>query len=405
MVVRASYGIFYMGGIQELRARSTENVAGDSGEEFTNARFGVHDDEPYFGFGDIFPAQSTFKLGTYPVSTGDGTGYFNGITGIGYVDKESAVDPYFQRWSFDIQKELGESTVVTLSYNGHGGQSFPTVKTSTRRRTRRAGSRTNHIYQARPNNDGRFSDMRVTRHGNNSFYQAGTIKFERRMSKGLQLLTHYTWSKTVTDHVFFTPEYLPGQNDVYYDYHRILGRGEADFSHPHRWVTALLWQPPWGWTLPAVPKAILNGWTLSMITTFESGNALSVWNNQSSARDTEPDRPNLSGNPNLSRDERTQTRYFDTSVFSDPGQDVKGTAGVGIIRGPGQSNFNINLAKEFRPTERIGIEFRAEFYNAFNHTQFSDLNTDFEEFSGTTFGWATWARDARVMQMGLRLEF
>ena len=92
-------------------------------------------------------------------------------------------------------------------------------------------------------------------------------------------------------------------------------------------------------------------------------------------------------------------------MFADPGQDVKGTAGLGIIRGPGQNNWNINLAKTFRPTERINIEFRSEFYNAFNHTQFNDINTSFEEFSGSTFGWATWAHDARVMQMGLRLTF
>ena len=80
-------------------------------------------------------------------------------------------------------------------------------------------------------------------------------------------------------------------------------------------------------------------------------------------------------------------------MFSDPGQDVKGTAGVGIIRGPGQSNFNINLAKEFRPTERMGVEFHADLYNKVNHTRFGNLNTDFEEFSGTTL---------RVGHMGAR---
>jgi outer membrane receptor protein involved in Fe transport len=406
LVVRASYGIFYMGGIQELRARNTSNVASADGEEFNNARFGVNDDIPYLSFNDIFPTQNSFKLGTYPVSTGEGTGYFDGISYVEMVDKASSVDPYFQRWTIDIQKGLGQSTALTLSYNGSRGTKLPYRENLNAPAYQTGWTSEADVDAARPNNNGRFSDVRVTRHGNNSFYNAGTIKLERRMDRGLQFVTHYTWSKTVTDYVLFTPEFLPGgASFLNYDYNRHLGRGEGEFSHPHRWLTAVLWEPPWGANLPAFPKALLNGWTISFITTLESGNSITPENAQSSARDLEPDRPNLLGNPNLSRGERTQTRFFDAGVFADPGQDVKGTAGLGIIRGPGQNNWNVNLAKTFRPTERVNVEFRAEFYNAFNHTQYSDVNRWFEEFSGSTFGWATWARDPRVMQMGLRLTF
>lgn len=406
LVVRASYGIFYMGGIQETRARMTDNTAGDQGEEFTNARYGVHDDLPHLRFDDIFPAQINFLLGTYPVSTGPGTGYFDGIWDATFFDKESAVDPYFQRWTIDIQKSLGQSMALTVSYNGSRGTKLPYKENMNLPAYQTGWTSDDEFNEARPNNNGRFGNVHAIRHGNNSFYNAATIKLERRFERGLQFVTHYTWSKTVTDHVLFTPEFLPEeQNYIRYDWNRHLGRGEAEFSHPHRWIMALLWQPQWGNSLAALPKAVLAGWTLGVITTFESGNAIGPINIQTSARDFEPERPNISGDPNLPRGERTQTRFFDTSVFSDPGQDVKGSAGVGIIRGPGQNNWNINLAKTFRFTERIGLELRGEFYNTFNHTQFSEINTEFEEFSGTTFGWATWARDARVMQMGLRLTF
>ena len=116
-MVRASYSIFYMGGIQELRARSTENVAGDSGEEYTNARFGVHDDEPYFGFGDIFPAQNAFKLGTYTVSAGDGKEinqwhHRNRLCGQG-IGRGLGCPALELRHP----KSPGPSTVVTLFYN------------------------------------------------------------------------------------------------------------------------------------------------------------------------------------------------------------------------------------------------------------------------------------------------
>jgi outer membrane receptor protein involved in Fe transport len=406
LVVRASYGIFYMGGIQETRARVTDNTAGDQGEEFTNSRFGVHDDEPYLSFDDIFPAQTNFVLGTYPISTGAGTGYFDFPYDVTFFDNESAVDPYFQRWTIDIQKSLTQSTALTLSYNGARGTKLPYRENLNAPPYQTGWASEDDFNEARPNNNGRWGNVRALRHGNNSFYNAATIKLERRFDRGLQFVTHYTWSKTVTDHVLYIPEFLPGGSAYLdYDWNRYLGRGEGEFSHPHRWIIALLWQPSWGSNFSPVPRTLLSGWTLGVITTFESGNAMSPRNEQSSARDFEPDRPHLIGNPNLPRGERSQTRFFDAAAFSDPGLDVKGTAGLGIIRGPGQNNWNINLSKRFQFTERIGLEFRSEFYNAFNHTQFSDVNVEYEEFTGSTFGWATWARDARVMQMGLRLIF
>ena len=63
------------------------------------------------------------------------------------------------------------------------------------------------------------------------------------------------------------------------------------------------------------------------LTMFESGNAFTVYNGISSARDFEPDMPNVSGNANLSRGERSFYRWFNTDAFTAPPQDVKGTAG------------------------------------------------------------------------------
>ena len=242
-----------------------------------------------------------------------------------------------------------------------------------------------------------------------SFYNAATIKLERRFSRGLQFTTHYTWSKTITDPILFGAEYLEtwrtAAHNLQWDYHRYLGRGEAEYSHPHRWISAVVWQPEWGKSLPAIPKALLHGWNTSVITTFESGNAWTVFNRQSSARDREADMPNRLGDPNLPRGSRTPSAFFDTSVFADPGLDVKGNSGPGTVRGPGQNNFNVNTAKVFNLTERMNLEFRAEMYNFFNHTQYKNINTNFSTFSGTTFGWITSARDGRFIQFGLRLTF
>ena len=417
LVVRASYGIFYQGGISELRARTTKNMPAGGGESVNNAALGVPDDQPVLRFDEIFRPVGQLILGDYPVSTGTGTGYFEFPYSTTTVDQETQRDPYYQRWMIDIQKSLGQDMVLSLAYQGARGTKLP-YHEAINAPPYRTGwpDDAEFVDTFRPNPIGRFRDVRVVRHGHNSFYNAATIKLERRFSRGLQFTSHYTWSKTVTDPLLFLPETLglrtaavgEGGNLIsrsQWDHNRQLGRGEAEYSHPHRWITALLWQPDWGRNLPVVPKALLHGWRTSLITTFESGNAWTVSNGQSSARDFEPDMPNRVGDPNLSRGSRTSDRFFDTSAFTDPGFDVKGNSGPGVVRGPGQNNWNLNLAKTFAATEKLNVEFRVEMYNLFNHTQFKDIDSTFSTFTGSTFGRATWAYDGRFMQFGLRVTF
>ncbi len=414
LVVRASYGLFYQGGISEIRARTTGNVPEAGGETLNNAALGVPDDQPNLTYADIFPAGRDLVLGNYPVSTGTGTGYYQfpwSCTGECHmVDQESQRDPYYQRWMIDIQKSMGQDLVLSLAYQGARGTKLP-YREPVNAPPYRTGwpDDAGFVDQFRPNPNGRFRDIRVIRHGNNSFYNAATFKVERRFRQGLQFTSHYTWSKTVTDPFLFAAEYLEMWRTagarLQWDYNRHLGRGEAEYSHPHRWVSAVVWQPEWGQGLPVVPKMLLHGWRTSVITTFESGNAWTVFNRQTSARDFEPEMPNRVGDPNLAKSDRASNRFFNVDAFTDPGLDVKGTSGPGTVRGPGQNNWNVNLAKTFNITERINLEFRTEMYNFFNHTQLKDINSNFSTFSGTTFGWVTNSYDGRVMQFGLRLTF
>ena len=405
-VVRANYGIFFDTGTSEYFANRTSlsnnNVAGDQGEVFNNARFGVNNDVPYLDFSNLFPAEPPIKLGTYPVSTGIGTGYFTGITQIWARDQESGKKTsYYQRWALDIQKSVGPNTSLTVSYLGGRGTDLPYFENLNLPAYRTGWTSTAAYNNARPNNNGRFSDVYMFRHGYNSFYHSGTVKVQRHLTKGFQFIANYTLSKTVTDPAWWNT--IGTVLDWYW--HRNLGRGEAAFSHRHRFVSALTYEVPGGKTLPAAPRAVLSGWQVAAITTFESGDALTVTNGVTSARDQEPDVPFLSGNPNLSGGDRSTYRFFDTSVFSAPRQDVKGNSGVGIVRGPGLNNWNINLSKTFKLVERTKVEFRADMYNAFNHPQWSGLNTTYSDVRGNTFGRVTGARDGRVVSLSLRIGF
>lgn len=83
-----------------------------------------------------------------------------------------------------------------------------------------------------------------------------------------------------------------------------------------------------------------------------------------------------------------------------------GNAGVGILKGTGQQNFDLSLTKRFPitwPRESATLEFRSEFYNAFNHPQFGDPDT---EFTSPTFGRiSSTVVNPRVVQLALKLSF
>src|SRR5262249_36099984 len=167
VVVRASYGIFYQAGTIEMFANqgSTVNVAGDGGEGFDNARYGVHNDVPYYNFGSIFPAEKSIPIGTYPVSTGPGTGYFTAPTGtVLYRDEKSNAVPYYQRWTLDLQKSFGANTVISLTYlGGHGTKlsSYPDFNIPA---YRTGWVSTAAFNNARPLGGGRVTPLRRLRH-------------------------------------------------------------------------------------------------------------------------------------------------------------------------------------------------------------------------------------------------
>lgn len=405
LVVRTSYGIFFMGTTNGDRlGNGFGSVPGYVGDWFDNARFGAPDDIPTLSFSDIFPAQEPVEVGVYPISTGSGAGYFDFPADIYTNDRNSNTTPYFQRYLFEVQNSINPNTVLTFTYMGGRGTKLPFYE-NVNRPDYRTGWASDSLYNAaRPNSSGRFGNVGLQRPGLNTFYNSGTVRFERRFSRGLQFLAHYTFSKTVADFTDITLESLPIQR-IFWQWNRQLGRGEIDYSHPHRLVATGSYQVPAGAGWNPALRAVAGGWNFSGIYTYESGNALTVFNGVTDARDYEPNMPNLIGDPNGAGADRSFTRWFNTAAFAAPPQDVKGNAGPGIIRGPGLNNFDLSVSKNFRVAEHWNVQFRGDFLNALNHTQWSGVNTTFSDAADTRFGWVTGAREARVVQLGLRVSF
>ena len=104
-------------------------------------------------------------------------------------------------------------------------------------------------------------------------------------------------------------------------------------------------------------------------------------------------------------------RCFNPGVFARPARGDTGNIGSGIVRGPGINNWDLTLFKNFPVTsDKRSVQFRWEFYNFVNHTQFSGMNTTATFSAGgqqtnAALGQATAARPARIMQVSLRFRF
>ncbi len=113
--------------------------------------------------------------------------------------------------------------------------------------------------------------------------------------------------------------------------------------------------------------------------------------------------PNVSGNPNLPKGERTVNRWFDSSKFSQPAQWTIGNAGRGLVWGPGFKNVDFTLSKFFTFTESFRAQFRAEAYNLTNNPYFAQPNV---QNGAGTFGRITAVSNSgRQMQVALKLHF
>jgi hypothetical protein len=148
---------------------------------------------------------------------------------------------------------------------------------------------------------------------------------------------------------------------------------------------------------------VVGGWEVTAVATVQAGFPLNPGNNIDTCNCGSAVYPNVSGNPNLPKGERTEGRWFNTGAFSQPAQWTIGNAGRGLIWGPGQRNVDFTVSKYFTITERFRLQYRAEAYNLTNTPYFANPNV---QNGAGTFGRITAvSNSARQMQMALKLLF
>ena len=261
--------------------------------------------------------------------------------------------------------------------------------------------------------------LRVMESDGDSWYNGLEASLTKRLSHGLQFLASYTFSKTLdTD----------GSEINGISANNTLPLGNQD-SPPQRWGRSSIDRPQrfvfsTTWALPGphtgIQRSLLGGWDLAVVATVQSGTALTIaYTNAHNVFGISEDRAQLTGT--CTRNQLVTegpigsklNDYFNTSCFTTPpviGADGIGTAfgnsGTGIVDGPGQANLDLSVSKAAGlpwPHEKSNLQFRAEFFNALNHPQFANPDTN---FSSPTFGViSSTSVNARVVQLALKLAF
>lgn len=220
----------------------------------------------------------------------------------------------------------------------------------------------------------------------NSNWTALELSARHSAGKNLFLSFAYTWSHGLSDQTV-TNYYNPRE---FY--------GSTPLNVPQVFTASAIYSLPWLQRATGWKGTAFGGWQLSNITTVRDGYSLtpglSIPNQGNAAR------PNLTGQS--TGGPKTVAEWFNTAAFAAPAAGYFGNAGTGSIRGPGLINFDLTLQKTFRIREKMGLEFRAEVFNIFNHTNFTTVSTN---YGAGTFGQVTAAADPRIMEFALRFHF
>ncbi len=361
-------------------------------------------------------------------------------TTIPVITLNSTGDPYkvprTAQYSLSLQRELFKNGVLEVAYVGTSGdhllhqvninQPLPGAQAAITAALRASGTLGSDarvsINAARPFlGYAAITDRRTEAESN---YNSLQVTFNKRMSQGIGYGVVYTWSKNMTNASFDRAD--TPQDPLNLD----AERSPSQTDRTHVFTAHLVYELPFFRKASGLTRTLFGGFQLTGVYTAQSGTPLSITQTIASATPngslfafSDPLgtgstlRPNLIGNP---QGTGSLTQWFNTAAFA-PAFFAYGTAGRGLVRGPGINNFDLAVFKNFRFSERINLQFRTELFNVLNHPQYlnpgtsATFNVDPSAPAGsfptrylqtnTTFGVITGTRDPRTIQFGLKLNF
>jgi len=262
--------------------------------------------------------------------------------------------PRTYQWNVALEQSIGRSQSVSLTYLGAIGRDL---------------LRVTNLFNVNPS----FQFVGLTTNSATSDYHALQIKFERRLSRGLQALASYSWSHSIdiasTDATvnLNTPIAIASPN---------IDRGNSDFDIRHSFSAGVTYDLPSPGSQRLV-RATLGGWSVDAFILARSAPPVDVVGATVVAAGIflSP-RPNVTpGAPlELEGSQFPGGKIFNKAAFTAPPVGQQGNFGRNVLRGFGAAQADVALQRQFHLTEKLGLRFRSEFFNIFNHPNFGNPN-------------------------------
>jgi len=232
----------------------------------------------------------------------------------------------------------------------------------------------------------------------NSSYHALQLWLNRRFSDRLAFQAAYTWGHAISDVALgsFT-------NNISDPFNFNADRGDADLDRRHTFVGNVVYNLPtfkqWG----KAANFALGDWQLNAIASRFGATPIDISTNANTLGTASAvgQRPNYTGAP-LYLETSDSTVHLNPAAFARPAAGQAGTLGRGVVRGKPITNIDFSMSKNWRFRERYGFQFRAEFFNVFNHANF--VGFDLDTRNGT-FGTLLNTQASREIQLGIKFTF
>jgi Carboxypeptidase regulatory-like domain len=307
--------------------------------------------------------------------------------------------PYMQNWNFGIEQQLAQDVLVEINYQGSKGTHLGSFLSSNDPPPGPGDPDPRRPFVIA----GALSELK---HIATSRYDGLTMKVQKRYSNGLSLLASYAYSHSIDLNSEFGGTSPQNNSCIRCDL------GNSDFDQRHVANISYIYVIPTPASWQGLMKYTLAGWQVSGITTLESGRpykiGISTDNANVGARGNFQ-RPNLVGNPFPSGFTSTYGpggTYYDTAAFALAPQYQFGNLGRNALYGRPFFNTDLGIFKNFYLTERFKLQFRSEFFNAFNNVNFDVPNSGNNTFGDVGFGAVTTTVNSqRQIQFGLKLLF
>jgi Carboxypeptidase regulatory-like domain/TonB dependent receptor-like, beta-barrel len=451
-VLRAGYGIFYGG--QENGPYSNPSP-GFNPPFFTNESFVAPCGAPAANSSNPAVLQDCRVSKIQALANGfPGDALVNPNTPIFFSVDKNLRTPYMQQWHLGIEQELPGNSVFALTYAGskgtklytffNGNQAEPTADPAAATAPRRpvfanlinpADGLTCSL--ANPQDCSPVFDTGIDwfRSTGSSNYNSLQARFEKRFSKGLQFQASYTWAHSLD--IASNANLGPTQNNSDFRDFRIPQQeyGNSDFDVRNRLVINSIYELPIGRGKHFLGDAqgfvnqVVGGWQVANIISISSGNWYTVLDSNGNFANADGGAGGVSQRPDVVGDWNrpgqiaanpscvgptkihTPSAWFNTCAFVDPALGSFGDVGRNTVESPGYRTWDFSAFKFFKTSERTELEFRAEFFNLLNHTNFLFANSGPQNGNNATilgtsqFGSLTAARPPRQIQFALKFSF